>query len=287
MVAPPDTDSAGTRPAPATAAPADRTPEEPPILPWKRVLLTVTAISTTLGIISFLMPVLLDTPLTRGRGELRVYIWVHEESNLPTWWSVSLLVCAALSFGVLGLLNRMLRAGGRAGPWWLLGAICALLALDELTFLHERLDRVGIALAGEGFALPWALIGAPIAVLLGIAVTVAVRRLPRTTARLTVAGIVVLLSAAVGLELVGGLMLGDQAGIHEGADLPYTFVYHLEEVGEMFGAGLLLCAPLAALGLRARNGGFVLGVRPGWAWKDRTDHPGSTSSTIGSRPTPA
>ncbi len=227
---------------------------------WRRVLIGGLSISAALTALSLLLPVVFDAPLTRDRGDLRVFTWVHEEGNLPTWWSVSLLVCASLGFLQCGLLTRRSIGPREARSWWLLAAVAAGLSLDELTSLHERLDGWGLDVLDGGFAFGWILFGVPIAVAAVVVIALAVRRIPPLTAKLAVAGVAVLMGSAVGFETIGGVLLGDREGQYEGADLVYTFVYHLEEFGEMTGATLLLCAAISALSLRRVGAALLIGL---------------------------
>jgi len=224
---------------------------------WRRILVVLLAVSGALVALSLFLPVLIDHELTRDRGDLRVFTYVGNEANLPTWWTVTLLVGAAVLHVQAGGLAR--RSGARgAAAWWVLASLLALLALDELTALHERLDVWGVALTDAGFAFPWLVLGAPVAIAIIAVAVVAGRHLPRRSTLLSLGGIGLLFVSAVGLEAVGGLLLGDQQGEYQGESLPYTLLMHLEEFGEMAGAALAVCGPLAALRIRRSGGEFAL-----------------------------
>jgi len=224
---------------------------------WRRILVVLLAVSGALVALSLFLPVLIDHELTRDRGDLRVFTYVGNEANLPTWWTVTLLVGAAVLQVQAGGLAR--RSGARgAAAWWVLASLLALLALDELTALHERLDVWGVVLTDAGFAFPWLVLGAPVAIAIIAVALVAGRHLPRRSTLLSLGGIGLLFVSAVGLEAVGGLLLGDQQGEYQGESLPYTLLMHLEEFGEMAGAALAVCGPLAALRIRRSGGEFAL-----------------------------
>lgn len=227
---------------------------------WRRLSAVMLALSAGLVALSLLLPVLIDHESTRGRGDLRLFTYVNQEANLPTWWTVSLLVAAALLHVQAGMLAR--RAGTRGAlAWWVLGTLLALLALDELTALHERLDVWGLALTDAGgFAFPWLLLGVPVAIGMIAVAVAAARHLPRPSTVLSLGGICLLFLSAVGLEAVGGLFLGDQQGQYAGADLGYVLLMHVEEFGEMAGATLAVCAPLAALRIRRSGNEFGLSL---------------------------
>jgi len=224
---------------------------------WRRILVVLLAVSGALVALSLFLPVLIDHELTRDRGDLRVFTYVGNEANLPTWWTVTLLVGAAVLHVQAGGLARRCGARG-AAAWWVLASLLALLALDELTALHERLDVWGVALTDAGFAFPWLVLGAPVAIAIIAVAVVAGRHLPRRSTLLSLGGIGLLFLSAVGLEAVGGLLLGDQQGEYQGESLPYTLLMHLEEFGEMAGAALAVCGPLAALRIRRSGGEFAL-----------------------------
>ena len=216
---------------------------------WPRLFLALLAVSSSLVAISLFLPVLIDHELTRDQGDLRIFTYVNAEANLPTWWTVALLVGGALLHVLAGVLARRSGVGG-AAAWWIFAVLLVLLALDELTALHERLDVWGHALTEAGFAFPWLVLGAPIALAMIVIAVVASRHLPKRSMMLSLGGLGLLFVSGVGLEALGGLMLGDQEGQFEGAGLGYTLVMHLEEFGEMAGAALAACSPLAALRLR-------------------------------------
>ncbi|MDQ4039821.1 MAG: hypothetical protein M3313_16090 [Actinomycetota bacterium] len=229
------------------------------VVRWPRLLLVLLAVSSALVAVSLFLPVLIDHELTRDRGDLRIFTYVNDEANLPTWWTVSLLLGAAVLHVFAGALARRCGVGG-AAAWWIFAVLLALLALDELTALHERLDVWGLALTEAGFAFPWLVLGAPIALTMLVIALVASRHLPRRSMTLSLGGLGLLFVSAVGLEALGGLMLGEQAGPYEGSDLGYTLVMHLEEFGEMAGAALAACSPLAALLLRRSNSDLALSL---------------------------
>lgn len=98
--------------------------------------------------------------------------------------------------------------------------------------------------------LSWLVLGAPIALTMIVVALVAPRHLPKRSMTLSLG---VLFASAVGLEALGGLMLGEQESPYEGSDLGCIIVMHLEEFGEMAGAALAACSPLAGLRLRRHN----------------------------------
>jgi len=102
----------------------------------------------------------------------------------------------------------------------------------------------------------WVVLGIPIAIAVTGFTLVVARHPPRPSTLLSVGGIGLLLASAVGLEAVGSLILADQPILSRGSDLGYILVTHLEEFGEMAGAALAACSPLAALRLRGVSTDF-------------------------------
>lgn len=199
-------------------------------------------VSVGLNVLSMAIPALFDHPLTTERGEVRVYFDVFSEGNLPTWWSVALLVLTAVAHAVTGVLAR-----GTAGAWaWFVSAaVLGALSLDDHTSLHERLERVGQQwVTFERFPgywlVPGLIVGAVVAVALGLLAV----RLRGATRWCMVAGLALLLGSAMGMELVQGLLVASG----ESGPL-YVLVLHAEELGENVGVLLMLAAAVRSLSI--------------------------------------
>lgn len=170
---------------------------------------------------------------------------VNSERNVPTAWSVALLLgCAAVALS----LTRRGREG-RSG-WLLVAAVAGALALDEALSVHERWDDVGAAVVGEALHFAWVVPGVALAAVVGLGVLAALRRQPAEVRRRLAAAGAVYLGGAVVLESVSGLVLrayGDRE--------LYVAVTAAEEGLEMAGAALLLSALLAVRARRADTEG--------------------------------
>jgi hypothetical protein len=184
---------------------------------------------------------------------------VNGEGNLPAWFSSSLLLGGALLAAVLSVLVR--RAGGRDAGWWAgLAVVLALLSLDEAASLHERLGDPAARVLGDAARGPlrfaWIVPGALLALAVGAAFVRFVVRLPAATRRLMVTAAAMYLTAAVGLEAAGGVVL--DVGVSHAV---YLLVSAAEEGLEMAGSILLLYALLRLLRLRPEpDGGYHLAV---------------------------
>jgi hypothetical protein len=189
-------------------------------------------------------------PLLRGA---RLYVDLLVEHNLPTWWSVALLATAALAHFAAFVAAR--NAGAPGAAYWLVtAAVLALLSLDDQSQLHERSEELGRLVVTEtgDFPFYWLIPGT----LAGLGVAAAVATLAvRVHARaraLLIGGIVLMLAAGLGLEVVQGLFMaaGDEG-------IGFVIGYHVEELGEDVGVILLIGAAVAMTRL-SRAGGLSL-----------------------------
>jgi hypothetical protein len=189
-------------------------------------------------------------PLLRGA---RLYVDLLVEHNLPTWWSVALLVTAALAHFAAFVAART--AGAPGAVYWLVtAAVLALLSLDDQSQLHERSEELGRLVVTEtgDFPFYWLIPGT----LAGLGVAAAVATLAvRVHARaraLLIGGIGLMLAAGLGLEVVQGLFMaaGDEG-------IGFVMGYHVEELGEDVGVILLIGAAVAMTRL-SRAGGLSL-----------------------------
>jgi hypothetical protein len=204
----------------------------------RRIGWWLLGVSVTLSVLSMAIPALIDHPLTTERGEVRVYFDVFSEANLPTWWSVGLLVLTAGTHAVTGAL-----APRFSFAWFVSAAVLAALSLDDHTSLHERLERVGQSwVTFERFPGYWLVPG----IFAGLAVAVAFGllavKLQGVTRWCMIAGLALLLGSAMGMEFVQGLLVA------EGESGPlYVLVLHAEELGENIGVLLMLTAAVRSL----------------------------------------
>jgi hypothetical protein len=198
--------------------------------------------SVVLNVLSMAIPALIDHPLTTERGEVRVYFDVFSEGNLPTWWSVALLVLTSATHAMTGALAVARRVPG-AWAWFVSAAMLGALSLDDHTSLHERLERVGQSwVTFERFPGYWLVPGILAGIVVATALGLLAVRLHGVTRWCMVAGVVLLLGAAMGMELIQGLLV---AGGESGP--LYVLVLHAEELGENLGVLLMLTAAIRSL----------------------------------------
>jgi hypothetical protein len=219
-------------------------------LPWPAVPVAVTLVLVAASAVLARQ----GSPLTTERGQLRTYLDVFDETNLPTWWASSVLVSAALACGAVAALSG---PGVTRRRWLLLAGLTAALSVDEATVLHERLDRVVLAwLSPEDFPYLWVVPG----LVLGLAVVVSVagltRAAPASARRRLLLGFGLLLGSALGGEAVQGLLVSE--GL---LGWPFVVTYHLEELGETLGAVALLAGAVHMLDVVREPAGVRLRLR--------------------------
>ncbi len=219
----------------------------------RRLAWWLVGVSVVINVLSMAIPALIDHPLTTERGEIRVYFDVFSEGNLPTWWSVGLLVLTAVAHafvGALALANRV--RGGWA--WFVSAAMLGALSLDDHTSLHERLERIGQDwVTFERFPGYWLVPGLIAGALVAAALIMLAVRLTGVTRWFMIGGCALLLGSAMGMEFVQGLLVaaGESGPI-------YVVVLHLEELGENLGVLLMLAAAARSVLLTRETDTFSL-----------------------------
>jgi hypothetical protein len=159
---------------------------------------------------------------------------VGREHNVPTAWSVLLLLTGALTCA-----RRAKRNGEAAAGWWAVAAVATYLAADEWFSWHEHLKSLGNRLADVGVGLATYAWVVPGAVLLVAGAMVAFRwsrRLPPDVGRTLRLAVVVYGSGVLGVEAVSGWVHAERSW------WAWTFLTLLEEGLEMAGAVLLVAA---------------------------------------------
>jgi len=228
----------------------------------RRLAWWVLGVTVLLNVLSMAIPALIDHPLTTERGEIRVYFDVFSEGNLPTWWSVALLVLAAVSHGLVGALAVAARIRG-AWAWFVSAVVLGGLSLDDHTSLHERLERIGKDwVTFERFPRYWLVPGIIAGLVIAVALGLLAWRLSGLTRWCMIGGLALLLGSAMGMEFVQGLLVaaGESGPV-------YVLVLHAEELGENLGVLLMITAAVRSVTITALSG--KLGIRYG-RWEPAT-----------------
>lgn len=213
------------------------------------VLLTAAAVAVlTVNVASLLLrlaePTLPPVPVV-GResangplfGFLHQLLNVDGEGNVPTWLTINLLLVAALL--CVGIAAVHFREHSRwRWHWTVLGTTFAYLSLDELAALHERAIPVmaQVVEARGVLTYAWVVLAAPLVLVFALAYLPFLRALPRRVAAWLVLSGAVLVTGALGMELVGGWVVSEGDGDRSAA---YIWITSIEELLEM--GGLLVC----------------------------------------------
>lgn len=212
-----------------------------------KISLKPVSIALTLGILAVLL-ILASlagylVPHFTGRGEAIALLNVDSEQNIPSFFSASIILFAALLLAVITAYKRK-----QGAPYVLHWAILAFgflfMAVDEATSIHEKLNGPMAHLLGEGradiFYYAWVVPGIVIVLVLGLFFLKFLWDLPATTRWLFCAAAFVYLGGAIGFELVGNhyaLLSGTESW-------RYIASAHLEEGLEMTGMVLFIFALL-------------------------------------------
>jgi hypothetical protein len=166
---------------------------------------------------------------------------LNREGNIPTWFSVILMVLCALLLALIAAARRS--SGDRWFRHWAgLGMIFALMSIDEFTQLHERVmfmlnrryDFCGL------LTNAWVLPAFVFLALLAIVYARFLLALPGRSCRWFILSGAVYISGVVGIEMISGLM----KRTHGMESLGFALSTTLEETLEMTGLALFIYALL-------------------------------------------
>lgn len=150
------------------------------------------------------------------------------------------LAGAAVAHAAAGWLARA--GGARGWPWFVTAGLLLAMSLDDVTVLHERLDRIGAGGDSRIFSTAWLLPGSVLAVGVLVSFCVLAWQLSARPRLLLVLGVGAFLGAAVGVENAGHAVARSQGE----STLQLSLVF-VEELAEAWGAIAILAAALAAL----------------------------------------
>lgn len=158
---------------------------------------------------------------------------LNEEGNIPTYFSASLLLLAALLLATISALKRT--SGARYALQWTILALTFLyLAVDEGARIHELLIRPTKELLGGKttgiFYFAWVIPGMAITFLFALFFVKFLLHLPVQTRLFFVLAAVLYIGGAIGMEMIGG-----RYAEQHGAYLTFNMILTLEESLEMAG----------------------------------------------------
>lgn len=209
-----------------------------------------------LGAIAFLLIANLSIiylRFVRGFQHLRGFIhgfYFDAEANFPSLYSALAILVSAYLLWLISNLDRE-KSAKRSFYWKLLSVVFVLLAMDEFGSLHEYMIEPlrGIldksSLDSDYLYFAWFI---PYVILVLVLCIVLLRfflGLPRRTRWLFLIAIVLFLSGAVGMEMIGGNYWANQGWAIDGsddADLYYALIITVEELLEMLGIVVFIYA---------------------------------------------
>lgn len=168
---------------------------------------------------------------------------MDQEVSIPTWWSQTLLLGAAILLGYIAWSNRIARVSDWRF-WAALAGIFFYVSMDEGASLHELasepVNRIITPVPGP-LSWSWYIAVVPLLILVALFFVRFFFRLPRDTRRLFLISVVVFLAGSVGVEMISADLL---TGGGSDGSFRYAVLVACEEGGEMFGVSIFLGALL-------------------------------------------
>jgi hypothetical protein len=236
-------DPAAADSPPLLSIPVDR------IFRWIVLAIVLLLIAHTIGQFAFHqldMPNLKGfVPRTNMNGEL----------SLPTLFATLLLGASASLAGLIGWTAR--NAGDPFARWWfVLAVILAAVMVDEAITMHEEAiaplrDALGVTEGWLFFA--WVIPAALIALLFFVVSIPFLRSLPSQTRNDLIFSAALIISGALGVEMIGGWYLSTR-----GDSFTYEMIGAIEETLELLGAAYLVRSLLGHLGRTSAELRFTL-----------------------------
>lgn len=218
------------------------------LIPFGPGRFLVWSLSATAGLVTLSALAAATIDPEASRFALRSLYWivsVDGERNIPTFFSFMLLAFAAT---LLALHARL--ATLRGDRWWrkwaLLAGVFVALAFDEAAEVHNLLTGpIRYELGTDGVLhFAWIIAVAPLVALLAFSLVGFLLAQPRRIAVWMILSGAVYVSGSLGMEMVNGVLAGNE----EGYGAPgYLVGVTVEETLEMVGLTLFCAALLAAL----------------------------------------
>jgi hypothetical protein len=159
---------------------------------------------------------------------------VDAEYNIPTFFSMLLLLFAALLLSVITILERQ-RTASHVLHWAVLSFGFLFMAIDEVVAIHERLVNPLRRMLGPGnpgvFNFAWVIPGISLVLILALFFLKFWLRLPAKTRLTFLVASATYIGGCIGFELIGG-HFAKLHGIH---NLAYSVLTTVEESLEMAG----------------------------------------------------
>lgn len=211
-----------------------------------RILIASIATLVFINILGQLLVLFVDSD---PDGLVRLFVRLidlDQEGNIPTWYSsLTLLLCAVLS-SFIGMAKKRLRDPHARG-WLALSLLFLYLSIDEASAIHEIIsDGLDYTMQWTEeifFYYTWIVLAIVGVVILAVASRKLLAELPVTIRNRFVLGAALYVGGALVLEVIGNYY----EEIYGWPNVVYFAFVNLEELFEMSGVAVLICALLAQL----------------------------------------
>ena len=168
---------------------------------------------------------------------------VSQEQNIPTLFSVLLLISCSVLLSLIFYLHR--KQDAKLNVYWIILAMgFVYMAIDEFAQLHENLGISFIPLIGDhshGFLYySWVVPAFALIIFLALFFSNFLFKLPKTTCVSFIIAGIIYLTGLLGIEMLGG----GYHELHGNENLTYSLISTLEESLEMLGLILFIRALL-------------------------------------------
>ena len=168
---------------------------------------------------------------------------VSQEQNIPTLFSVLLLISCSVLLSLIFYLHR--KQDAKLNVYWIILAMgFVYMAIDEFAQLHENLGISFIPLIGDhshGFLYySWVIPAFALIIFLALFFSNFLFKLPKATRISFIIAGVIYLTGLLGIEMLGG----SYHELHGKENLTYSLISTLEESLEMLGLILFIRALL-------------------------------------------
>ena len=217
----------------------------------KRIASILAIIAVSLVIISLIMGinVYLNQPKDPIIRALFTFTNVDNENSIATYFSVLLLLTSSVLTVVIARIKQITDRKYLV-RWYLLAAGFFYLSMDEMLSIHEWAGKLVKGPEGTSgfFTHTWVILAMPIILVCIVIFAQLLFSLPHPIRNALLAGFAVYMFSAVVLEMVGG-----HFQYYNGRDTPIVRgLEHVEELGEMLGAILVIYGLLCQLKLSIR-----------------------------------
>jgi len=184
-----------------------------------------------------------------------VVLNVDAEVSIPTWYAQSLFLLAT---GLLFIIGKTVKKDKKY--WYGLAVIMLFMSIDEGSSIHELLIapmRELLNISEGPFYYAWVIVYGLVFACIGLLFVRFFMRLPRKMRVLFVTSLALFLVGALGMEMVGGLVISQGYT----ADWRYATIVGIEELLEMLGATIFIYALLQYIAERQERHDFRLTVK--------------------------